>query len=191
MPTIAWIILGIIIPALLALIGKLEGKLMFGGAIASAMLGIASYAHKFGVGILGKLPAHVWESALLWVFDELDDFKDGFSRLGWIKDDDEGGSFELIVVPLLLGFFSALMGVEDPFALVIPGNMGFAQYVADGFLGEPWASIVKIIYSIAASVIGGVIASGSAGLGFAAYVVGSVIGQVFLNKIFSQVFMFL
>jgi len=186
--TIAWAILMILVPALLALIGKMDRIIMLSGTIFMGMQGIAAYAAQWRTGLFGEMPAAIWESAILWAYDELDDFKDGFQRMGLIPGEDEGGIFEAIVVPVVLGFFNALMGVEDPYRSVIPGSSVFANYVIEGSIGEPWQTILKIIYQIAATVIGGFVASGSLGLGFVVYIIGSMIGQMFLNRVLSSLF---
>ena len=186
--TIAWAILMILVPVLLALIGKMDRIIMLSGTIFAGMQGIAAYAREWRTGLFGKMPAAIWESAILWAYDELDDFKDGFQRMGLIPEEDEGGIFEAIVIPIILGFFNALMGVEDPYRSVIPGSSAFADYVIEGSIGEPWQTILKIVYQIAATVIGGIVASGSLGLGFAVYIIGSVIGQLFLNRVLGCLF---
>jgi len=108
--------------------------------------------------------------------------------MGLIPEEDDGGIFEAIVVPVVLGFFNALMGVEDPYRSVIPGSSAFADYVIEGSIGEPWQTILKIVYQIVATVIGGIIASGSFGLGFVVYLIGSVVGQMFLNRMLGGLF---
>jgi len=42
---------------------------------------IYSYAKMHNTGLLGGLPFFVPLSALLWVWDEFDDFQDGYSRI--------------------------------------------------------------------------------------------------------------
>jgi len=128
--------------------------------------------------------------AWLWIWDEFDDFQDGISQLrgGSEGSESQNGGFsdqlvsmELIVSSILLGFFGQLLGISDPMQLIIPGRLGFAQYICRTLPPPPWGTILSCVYEVVAFVLANVIASGAKGVGWVFYLAGSVIGNMIVN----------
>ena len=152
-----------------------------------------AYAKDHDIGLLDDMPMGITIMAWLWVWDEFDDFQDGIEALTGGQEGGEAASFlgEIkhmlmdpeLTVAMLLGFFGQILGISDPMQLIIPGMLGFAQYVAEVLPPAPWGHILRIIYDILAFVLANVIASGAKGIGWVFYLAGSVLGNVLMQSI--------
>lgn len=173
---------------------RVKGMIMKIGLIVAMVMGIVTYMKIWDIGLFDKMPSGVLLSAIAWTWDELDDLGDGVERIEmWRikrktglkpKVEDEGVA-EIIILPLILGAFATLFGITDPMQVIIPGSSGFLDYVVDNALPEPWNIIVGSLIKIVFFVVGMLIACGSAGLGAVMYIVGSVMGQIIVERIIS------
>lgn len=201
MPTIAWVIIQIVI--LLIMLAFVKKKIVGNGKLIATgiagAVGILAYANENKAGLLGNVPCHVTLSAILWVWDEFDDFQDAKERIDNISKPPElSGSdrrerimdaLELYLLPFILGLFSSWMGIDQMVVLErIPGRWGFVKYVSYATLPEPWNTVVNAVYEILAFVLANVIASGAAGIGWILYTIGSVLASYTFNNALSILF---
>ncbi len=191
-PTLIWILAAATITVLTVCLLK-RGFIGKGKAIALAVamgIGIWSYAKAEKKGILGEMELFVPLSGMLWVWDEFDDFQDGYSRLkGKSEPPDIMDTLELWLLPAILGMFGVWMGTDQYLvATKIPGRWGFAKYAAEANVPSPWDVVVNAAYEILAFIIANVIASGAMGLGWVIYTAGSVLGSLLMSSLLGDVF---
>ncbi|MEX0568794.1 MAG: hypothetical protein Q6363_006500, partial [Candidatus Njordarchaeota archaeon] len=190
--TLAWIIIGAAITILTVCLLK-KGFIGKGKAIAlsvSMSIGIWSYARKEKLGITGDMPFFTPLSGILWVWDEFDDFQDGYNRLKNKQEKpDITDTLELWLLPMILGMFGTWMGIDQMLiAARIPGRWGLAKYAAEANVPSPWDVVVNAIYEIIAFLLANVIASGAKGIGWIIYTVGSVLGSIVMSSVLNNVF---
>jgi len=190
--TLAWIIIGAAITILTVCLLK-KGFIGKGKAIAlsvSMSIGIWSYARKEKLGITGDMPFFTPLSGILWVWDEFDDFQDGYNRLKNKQEKpDIMDTLELWLLPVILGMFGTWMGIDQRVvATKIPGRWGFARYASEANIPSPWDVVVNAVYEILAFLLANVIASGARGLGWIVYTIGSVLGSILMNTLLGSVF---
>ena len=195
--TIIWLIIAFLVGLIFKVIitKKILGTGKKLAVVVASSLGVGAYAKDHGAGLLDDMVMGITMMAWVWVWDEFDDFQDGIDAL---KGGGEGGgeaiSFkeeikqmlidpELTIGAMLLGFFGQILGVSDPMQLVIPGMLGFAQYVSETFPPAPWGHILRIIYDILAFVLANVVASGAKGIGWVFYLAGSILGNILMQNI--------
>jgi len=144
------------------------------------------------------MPSGILLSAAAWTYDELGDLGDGCERLAKRRaqknnkmhkntENDWKDLLELFLLPFLLGMFEALIGVNNPLRIIIPGSSEFTDYIISCDLPEPWASIVGAIVKVIFFSIGMIIACGCNGFGWIFYLIGSTIGQYAFMKLLSVV----
>ena len=191
LPTIVWIIIGAAITILTICLLK-RGFIGKGKAIALSVsmgIGLWSYAKGEKKGILGNIEFFAPLSAILWVWDEFDDFQDGYNRLKNKQEKpDITDTLELWLLPMILGMFGTWMGIDQMLiATRIPGRWGFAKYAAEANIPSPWDVVVNAIYEIIAFVLANVIASGARGVGWIIYTAGSVLGSIVMSSVLNNV----
>ena len=177
---------------------KAKDIIMKVGLVAAMIMALSTYMKRWGLGIMDPMPSGVMLSAIAWVWDEMDDLGDGAERIemwriekrmekenGQKPKIDDDGIAEIIVLPFVLGAFAALCGITDHTQIIIPGSSGFLKYVENGWIGEPWGTIVEALIRIIFFSIGMLVACGTGGLGAVMYVVGSAMGQIVLMRILS------
>ncbi|MEX0567605.1 MAG: hypothetical protein Q6363_000395, partial [Candidatus Njordarchaeota archaeon] len=192
LPTILWILIAASITILTICILK-KGFIGKGKAIALSVamgLGIWSYAKAEKRGILQNIEFFAPLSGILWVWDEFDDFQDGYVRLKNMQEQpDITDTLELWLLPVILGMFGMWMGIDQYLvATRIPGRWGFAKYAAEVNVPSPWDLVVNAIYEIMAFIFANVIASGARGLGWIVYTIGSILGSLIMNTALSSIF---
>jgi len=191
LPALAWIVIGAAITILTICLLK-KGFIGKGKAIALSVsmgIGLWSYARGEGRGILDEMEFFAPLSAILWVWDEFDDFQDGYNRLKKRQEPpDITDTLELWLLPMILGMFGTWMGIDQKLITArIPGRWGFAKYAAEANIPSPWDVVVNAIYEIIAFVLANVIASGAMGVGWIIYTVGSVLGSIIMSSVLSNV----
>lgn len=192
LPTLVWIIIGAAITVLTICLLK-KGFIGKGKAVALSVsmgIGIWSYAKGEKRGILGDMEFFAPLSAILWVWDEFDDFQDGYNRLKNKQEKpDITDTLELWLLPMILGMFGTWMGIDQMLiAARIPGRWGFAKYAAEANIPSPWDVVVNAIYEIIAFVFANVIASGARGIGWIVYTIGSVLGSIVMSSVLNNAF---
>ena len=193
--TLIWLIVTFLVGIIFKVI--ITNKVLGAGkklaVVIASSLGVWAYAKDHGVGLLDDMVMGITMMAWVWVWDEFDDFQDGIEALNGGEGGGEAVSFlgeikhmlmdpELTIGAMLLGFFGQILGISDPMQLVIPGMLGFAQYVAEVLPPAPWGHILRIIYDILAFVLANVVASGAKGVGWVFYLAGSVLGNILMQN---------
>ncbi|MEX0569177.1 MAG: hypothetical protein Q6363_008480, partial [Candidatus Njordarchaeota archaeon] len=191
-----WLIMAFVVGLILKVI--ITNKVLGAGkklaVVVASSLGVWAYAKDHDVGPLDDMLMGITMMAWVWVWDEFDDFQDGIEALNSGQEGSKQISFlgeikqmlmdpELTIGAMLLGFFGHILGISDPMQLIIPGMLGFAQYVAETLPPAPWGHILRIIYDILAFVLANVIASGAKGIGWVFYLAGSVLGNILMQNI--------
>jgi len=203
--TILWLIITFLIGLFFKYIvtEKIVGNGKKVAVVTASALGIWAYAKDHGVGLMDNAIFAVSMMAWLWVWDEFDDFQDGIDSITGeeeeivplspdeqsVMEEESGGvlkqlfGMELTVGSMLLGFFGHLLGVSDPMQLIIPGRLGFAQYVCEVLPPSPWDVVLRCVYEILSFVLANVIASGARGVGWVFYLAGSVVGNLVVGRV--------
>ena len=190
--TIAWILIFTLIAALM--ICLIKKKIMGQGKAIALMIsaggGIYAYAKQNKIGLLEEMELFTPLSAILWVWDEFDDFQDAYSRIKNKQEPpDPMDALELYLLPLILGMFGAWMGIDQyMIATRIPGRWGFAQYAIETTAPPPWGVVLKAFYEIAAFIFANIVASGVKGVGWILYTAASVIGSYIINMALGAIF---
>jgi len=213
--TILWLIITFIAGLFLKCIvtEKIVGNAKNIAVVTSSTLGILAYAKDHGIGLMDNAMFAISMMAWLWVWDEFDDFQDGIDRItedevlldslpsdeqdvveesDGIVEEESGGilrqlfGVELTVGSMLLGFFGHLLGISDPTQLVIPGRLGFAQYVCEVWPPSPWDVVLRCVYEILAFTLANVVASGARGVGWVFYLAGSMIGNLVMGRVLER-----
>jgi len=161
------------------------------GIIASTMA-IYKCAEERGLWPSEGIELGVIMSAWLWVFDEFDNFQDGYERLkqeiNSYEEPDEskfGEAFELFSLSFLLGLFGAWArnnrSMVNNNSRIIPIRQMGLQYIP-----EPWNTIISAIYGVLAFLLAQVIASGGFGVGWIIYLLSSIVGNIIVNMTVSM-----